>query len=135
MVFFMKNHTRQTLLTAIAKAQDAVLYYERLADMSPNMQAGKLIKQQIQSEKSKHLQALSTLYKETTGKPAALPESRPDFSTYQDGLRRIILDELETHKFYQQSRDQTQNSRTRREYSSLLASQTRVTAYLMFLNM
>ena len=130
----MKNQTRQPLLAAVTKARDAVLYYERLADMSPNMQAGNLIRQQIQAEKRQHLQALSALYKETDSKPVS-PEARPDFSTYQDGLRRIILDELETHKFYQQAQDQTQNSRARREYASMLASQTRVIAYLMFLNM
>ena len=134
----MKNapisRTLQNILHAAAKEQNSILFYERLADMSPDSQSKNIISNRIQTGEKQHLQNLITLHSQLTGKPTVLPNPQmPDFNKYQDGLNRVILDELDSHKFYKASYLQTTSPKARQVFFDLLHDELEHAAYANFL--
>jgi rubrerythrin len=100
------------LQQAIQGELEAIPYYQALLELAPAADREDI--RHIREDEERHAQTLSQLYSELTGRPpVTFPVEEPDLSSYLQGLREAVRDELEAAEQYRDLYLGTLNHRIR----------------------
>jgi rubrerythrin len=99
------------IMKAINGEYHAIHYYTRLAELAPNLEDRQTILD-IRQDEMEHYNWFTTLYTQLTGKKPQVTQG-PLPSTFEEGIKFAIRDELETVHFYQETAFKTNDRRIR----------------------
>ncbi len=92
--------TPELLTTTMIGEQDAIDYYEKLAQMAPNENFARVI-MGFREDEMKHLGNSKALFKRLSGQSPELPPvKQPRIRSFQEGLEQAIFDELGAYEAY-----------------------------------